>query len=164
MIACFLVVLLSGCNSLEPLTDAKKEETNSTLNVLSGTYRIIDSRQNKYSAIIGLNATLSTEKGRVRATTNSGKPFGFKLFNCRVANHIQTKNSGEPIESVEKLIRCDMVSDYKYAEIYIGKVKNDYTVKDQKLFKSFEPIIITGGYLIVIKDGVNPIFLNATKE
>ena len=69
------------------------------------------------------------------------------------------------MESVESLVRCDILSSYKYAAMYIGKVKSGYEISDQKAFKTFEPMRISTGYFITIKENVgSETKLSVTRE
>jgi hypothetical protein len=166
LLLCAIGIALAGC-SFAPFKNLTPEETNSMLNSLSGTYRVIDSRENKYSKYTGMNVTLTTKGGVANLTSDGGATTTLQLLRCEIANNAQAKNSGDPIESVEKLFICDVSSDYRYAHIYIGQVKSNYAVSDKvSLFlKSFTPMTITGGYFIeIVLSPGSDVLLNATKE
>ena len=158
-------LIISGCYSLEPLKTPPQDELNTILNSLNGKYKSIDSRENKWSKYSTIDITLSSKSGRAIIAGEDGRKTKIQLRKCKIANHAQANNMGTPFESIEELITCDIESQYQYARIYIGKVKNNFTISDKKLIKTFDPMTISGGYLINIK--LSPggdVFLNSIKE
>lgn len=141
------LALLSGCASTDPLRVQTSDERHEMFSRLSGNYRVVDSRKN-YSKYSNVALTLADKNGTAIVTTENGAKQTYRLFKCEIANQAQAANTGSPIESVEDLVRCDIASNYKYAQVYIGKVRNGYTVKDQAVIRTFDPIVINGGYLI----------------
>lgn len=141
------LTFLSGCASTDPLRVQTSDERLAMFARLSSSYRVIDARRN-YSKYSNVALTLADKNGIAIVTTESGTTQTYRLLKCEIANQAQAANTGSPIESVEDLVRCDIASNYKYAHIYIGKVKGGYTVKDQAVIRTFDPVVINGGYLI----------------
>ncbi|WP_211442927.1 hypothetical protein [Collimonas humicola] len=140
--------LLNGCASFEPLKMQSNEERLAMFSGLSGSYRVIDSRWNnlKYTNV---NLELADKRGMATVTFDNGETQRYVLSKCEVANKAQTANTGQPIEYVEDLVRCDVGSTtYQYAQVYVGKVKKGYTIKSQAVLGGFDPIVINSGYFI----------------
>lgn len=160
-----IALLLAGCYATTPTKDLTADETTALLNSMSGKYKATDSRSNPQPRIAGIDVKLSTKRGMLDVTTESGGTYRLKLLNCELANNAQANNFGKPFDSIEALVRCDILSEYKYAQLYIGKVKPDYVVSDRALLKNFEPMTITSGHVISIKQNIgSDVLLNAIKE
>jgi hypothetical protein len=157
--------LLLGCYSTAPLKNLNASETATELESMNGTYRTRDSRENKYSKIAAIDVLIRQKSGSADIHREGGRSYKLHLWSCELANVAQAKNFGKPFESVESLVRCDILSSYKYAHIYIGKVKKDYVIRDQKVLSTFEPMQITTGYVIHYSEGVgSATWLSVTKE
>lgn len=157
------LAVLAGCGSLEPLRKQSDSERLAMFEQLSGRYHVIDARKNNFK-FSQIQLSMADTNGSATLTTHSGEEYRFKLSKCEIANQSQAGNTGKPITSIEELTRCDIVSDYKYAQIYVGKVKNDYIVSDQAVIGMFDPIVINGGYLITLQIGPGSrVILNTSK-
>lgn len=117
------ILIIGGCAAFEPLREQTNDQRLAMFKNLSGTYRVVDARQNtnKYDSMTVL---LADRNGSLTASTGGAKRT-FKLVRCELANQAQASNMGDPVESVEDLVRCDVASDYKYARFYVGKVKSE---------------------------------------
>lgn len=132
---------------------------------MNGIYRTRDSRQNKYAKISAVDISIRQKSGSADIHQEGGASYKLHLWKCELANIAQAHNFGTPFESIESLVRCDILSNYRYAQIYIGKVNTDYLIQDQKMLRTFEPMRITTGYVIRLAQGVGgATLLSVTKD
>lgn len=132
---------------------------------MSGTYRTRDSRENKYSRIAAIDVVIRPKRGSAEILREDGRRYKLNLWTCKIANISQTHNFGRPFEAVESLVRCEILSNYKHASIYVGKVKRGYTISDPKMLKTFDPMQVSTGYVIVVKENLaGEVWLSVSKD
>lgn len=155
-------VFLVGCSS-SPMKDMTKEQIYDVLIALSGGYDVVDSRQNQYNGISHVDLDLRDKGGRA-VVVEEGKKRAIRLGRCRLANSAQAKNSGDPLESLDILAVCDIISDFEWAYLSVGRLKGDYVISDQKIINSFKPMKVRSGYFVEIKQSYLPVFLGVIKN
>ena len=150
----FLLSLLAGCGSLEPMKQLTPAELSKEFSEMSGEYVVVDSRNNTSQAIVSISATIQESRGHVIVSRKGVRPYRLTLSRCEIANQAQAGNFGRPVEAIKSLVRCDIVSNYRYAQIYLGKVDAGYQVSDAKVFKTFEPMEIRTGRVVSLQENV----------
>lgn len=160
--------LLAGCGGMGPYKNQSDAQLPAVLEAFTGKYAVVDTRGADAKGIKEIELALnSKDQGFANTFGDSGKLLAkIGLHKCKFANEAQTGNSGAPVESVENIITCDIISSsYQYATLYAAKVKSNYVVKDQAVMGGHEPLPVNAGYLIKIK--LNPgtgILANASKK
>ena len=162
------ILTLSGCGSMATFKNQSDAQKPTVLKEFNGKYAVVGFRGVNASKVKEIELSISSEnKGTASVYAENGKKlFTSTLYNCDIANQAQAENTGKPVESIENIVRCDVASsDYKYAQLYVARVKGDYVIKDQAMISTYEPMKITGGHLIEIK--LSPgtgILVNASKN
>jgi len=146
--------LLAGCYSTAPHKELDGVQINQEFEKMSGVYRVRDSRENKHTKVAAINLVIRARRGSAEVHREDGSTYTLKLWKCELANIAQAQNFGKPFESIESLVRCDILSNYAHAGIFVGKVKNDYVVSDGKMLKTFDPMQIKTGYVVSLKEGL----------
>jgi len=67
-------------------SNISKDEKSKLLVSLSGTYRTVDSRNNKYSKYTAIKTVLSEKRGKAVVSREGSEPFTLQLYGCDVPN------------------------------------------------------------------------------
>ncbi len=160
-----LAIALTGCMSTAPYKVMNQAQTTIEIESANGSYKVVDSRANNVRRIARIKIAITGKRGVAEVYREGSSANKVPLFNCEIANAAQSNNFGGPADLVESMTRCDVYSDYRYAHIYIAKVRQGYWIRDAKLFQTFQPMEIKSGYVIEYADTIGGgVLLDAAKD
>jgi hypothetical protein len=162
-----VLTTLAGCGSMAKFKNQTDAQTSAVSREFVGRYAVVDSRGRGDYQFKEIELIFDSEDGgrAIGYDADGKKVITYGLYGCEIANQAQAENSGKPVESIENIVRCTVFSNsYRYAEMYVAKVKSDYLIQDQALISQYKPMGITSGYLITVKTGIGSgLLVNAKK-
>jgi hypothetical protein len=152
-----LTFLLASCSTNTPVKELSADEMAVLISEINGKYKVIDSRSDSLK-ITDIDVKLTAQNGVLSIGSDRSQKDNYNLVKCRAFKAFY----GKPVEAG---VMCGIFpSPCQFSSLLVAKIKNDFVLTDGKLINKFEPMAITGGYVVSVKLCITSAFFNAAKE